>query len=144
MKKLIVFIFLLFFNYAYADVKTLDNDGLNKLLHQGYKKTVVVFWGVYCPYCKALLKTINDNYQYFQKNKFNVIAVSIDKNQKLVNDHLDKVRYCFDVFIDKGDLKQRYNAYYIPVTVIFDKDGHMEDTFPGNKSFNELKSFLED
>ncbi len=144
MKKLIISIFLLFLNFAYADVKVLDNEGLNKLLRQGYNKTVVIFWGVYCPYCKALLKTVSDNYQYFQKNRINVIAVSIDKKQSLVNEYLDKTKYPFNVFIDKGDLRQKYNAYYIPVTVIFDKDGHMEDTFPGNKSFSELKYYLED
>jgi len=144
MKKLLLIIFLLFTTNIFADVKTIDNNGLTKILHQGYNKSIVIFWGVYCPYCKNVLKTINENYQYFQKNKINIVAISIDKKPYFVDEFVKKSKYPFNFYIDKGDLKKQYNAYYIPLTYIFDKNGHMEDSFPGNKPFSELKEYLED
>jgi peroxiredoxin len=146
MKKyvLILLISAFFISTSYADVTYIDESGLNKLLHQGYNKTVLVFWATYCPYCKALLQTINENINYLKKNKINIIAISVDKKPSLVTEFVQKVKYPFNFYIDKGDLKRKFNAYYIPLTAIFDKDGHLEDTFPGNKPFSELKSYLED
>ncbi|MGC8768944.1 TlpA family protein disulfide reductase [Calditerrivibrio sp.] len=146
MKKyvLILLISAFFISTSYADVTYIDESGLNKLLHQGYNKTVLVFWATYCPYCKALLQTINENINYLKKNKINIIAISVDKKPSLVTEFVQKVKYPFNFYIDKGDLKRKFNAYYIPLTAIFDKYGHLEDTFPGNKPFSELKSYLED
>jgi len=48
------------------------------------------------------------------------------------------------LYYDNDKLKIKYHAYYIPLTVIFDKDGHLDDSFPGNKSMTELKTRLED
>ncbi|MGB9731023.1 MULTISPECIES: TlpA family protein disulfide reductase [Calditerrivibrio] len=146
MKKyvLILLISAFFISTSYADVTYIDESGLNKLLHQGYNKTVLVFWATYCPYCKALLQTLNENINYLKKNKINIIAISVDKKPSLVTEFVQKVKYPFNFYIDKGDLKRKFNAYYIPLTAIFDKYGHLEDTFPGNKPFSELKSYLED
>ncbi|MGC8925217.1 MAG: TlpA family protein disulfide reductase [Calditerrivibrio sp.] len=146
MKKyvLILLISAFFISTSYADVTYIDESGLNKLLHQGYNKTVLVFWATYCPYCKALLQTLNENINYLKKNKINIIAISVDKKPSLVTEFVQKVKYPFNFYIDKGDLKRKFNAYYIPLTTIFDKYGHLEDTFPGNKPFSELKSYLED
>lgn len=146
MKKYLLILLLLtfFISPSYAEVKYIDESGLNKLLHQGYNKTVLVFWATYCPYCKALLQTLNENSIYFKRNKINIIAISVDKNPSLVTDFVEKVKYPFNFYIDRGDLKRKFNAYYIPVTAIFDKDGHLEDTFPGNKPFSELKRYLEE
>ncbi|MCX8084270.1 MAG: TlpA family protein disulfide reductase [Calditerrivibrio sp.] len=144
MKKIFLTVLLLISVGLRAEVREIDGHNFSGLLLQGYNKTVVVFWAVYCPYCKALLKTLNENYEYFRTQKINIIAISTDKNPQLVDDFVRKNGFHFNVYIDKGDLKKKYNAYYIPMTVIFDKKGELEDTFPGNKSFDQLKEYLND
>lgn len=140
----LLLIFILPTKVFASPVESIDYARLNKLLTQGQKRTVVVFWGVYCPYCKELLKTINENKAFFDTHKIKVIGISVDNDKKIVNSYAEKAGYYFKLYFDIGNLKRKYNAYFIPMTVIFDKNGEIEDTFPGNKTMYQLKELLKD
>ncbi|MCA1927849.1 MAG: TlpA family protein disulfide reductase [Calditerrivibrio sp.] len=145
MKKLFFLLILILPIQIFAtSVERIDELGFNKLLKQGQSKTVVIFWGVYCPYCKELLKTVNENKDFFNGQNIKVIAVSVDNDKKLVDNYAEKSNYYFKLYFDMGKLKRKYNAYFIPMTVIFDKNGGIEDTFPGNKTIYQLKELLKD
>lgn len=143
-KVLFLLIFILPIKIFATPVESIDEVGFNRLLKQGQTKTLVVFWGVYCPYCKELLKTINENKAFFDMSKIKVIGISVDNDKKLVDSYAEKAGYYFKLYFDIGKLKRKYNAYFIPMTVIFDKNGEMEDTFPGNKTIYQLKELLKD
>lgn len=144
MKKLLIFTFLLFSVTVFAGVQQIDNEKLMAFTKDGNAKTFVVFWATYCPHCKRYLKMINENERYFTEHHIKVIAISTDPSKNLVDDFAKTNHYFFPLYYDDDKLKTKYHAYYIPLTVIFDKDGHLDDSFPGNKSMAELKERFED
>jgi peroxiredoxin len=128
----------------FADVQPIDNGKFMALTKESNFRTLIVFWATYCPHCKRYLKTINENEKYFTEHHIKVIAISTDYSKSLVDDFAKTNHYFFPLYYDNDKLKIKYHAYYIPLTVIFDKDGHLDDSFPGNKSMTELKTRLED
>ncbi|MEF3254320.1 MAG: TlpA family protein disulfide reductase [Deferribacterales bacterium] len=145
MKELSILLLLLVPCFGFSSkLEDIDETKLLNIARSHKGKTLVVFWGVYCPYCKQYLKNINESSSYFSSKDIKVVAISVDYDRQLVKNYALQTNYFFPLYYDAGRLKKKYNAYYIPLTVILDSKGEIEDTFPGNKTMDKLKELLEE
>jgi len=78
------------------DFKGEDQDGniiqLSNILKSG--TTVLIFYrGDWCMYCNIQLKSYQDNIEEFQMRNVNIIAVSVDKMEKVFSMAFSNLRF---------------------------------------------------
>ena len=87
------------------------------------KGNVVILniWATWCKPCIAEFESLEKVKEKFQDRNIKIIAVS-NEDLKLINEFLDKRKYNLKFIKLNGDLSY-FNAYSLPTTVVFDKNG---------------------
>lgn len=104
---------------------------------------LVVFWATWCPHCTRLLPDLTKIYFPESKNKFQILAISLDDEPKELEDFLKDGNYRFSVACDykkwKGDLVQLLDIYATPTMFLIQKD---RTILAKPTTFDELKNEL--
>ncbi len=91
------------------------------------KVNVIIIWGVWCPYCRAILVMLKDIYQEYKGNGLEIIAVSIRESPFKVSLFINALKPDFPVLIDEwAELKESYQLKDVPRIVLLNKDGIIE------------------
>lgn len=100
-----------------------------KALQGEYKAVVVLFWGVWCPYCRELMVTLKNMYDELRQQGLQVIAVSMRESPHKVRLFVSKLKPDFPVLVDEwAELKDSYLIRDVPRVVIMNKDLIVEAT----------------
>jgi thiol-disulfide isomerase/thioredoxin len=88
--------------------------------------TLVLFWASWCPHCAETLPEIEKIYLQNEKSKFEIVAISLDKEK---NEWEEAVKYLNFSWINCCDLKSwdspaavDYNVYATPTMFLLDKN----------------------
>ncbi|MBN2057837.1 MAG: TlpA family protein disulfide reductase [Candidatus Saganbacteria bacterium] len=93
--------------------------------HQG-KLVFLHFWTTWCPPCRSELPTIQQMHNDSDKNKFVVLAVSVDEPQERVKQYVDNEGHTFPVLLDSdGKIARLYGIRAFPTTIIIDRSGRI-------------------
>ena len=100
------------------------------------KGNVVILniWATWCKPCIAEFESLEKVKEKFQDRNIKIIAVS-NEDLKLINKFLDKRKYNLKFIKLNGDLSY-FNAYSLPTTVVFDKNGEETFRLTGGVDFN--------
>ena len=100
------------------------------------KGNVVILniWATWCKPCIAEFESLEKVKEKFQDRNIKIIAVS-NEDLKLINEFLDKRKYNLKFIKLNGDLSY-FNAYSLPTTVVFDKNGEEAFRLTGGVDFN--------
>lgn len=100
------------------------------------KGNVVILniWATWCKPCIAEFESLEKVKEKFQDRNIKIIAVS-NEDLKLINKFLDKRKYNLKFIKLNGDLSY-FNAYSLPTTVVFDKNGEEAFRLTGGVDFN--------
>ena len=100
------------------------------------KGNVVILniWATWCKPCIAEFESLEKVKEKFQDRNIKIIAVS-NEDLKLINEFLDKRKYNLKFIKLNGDLSY-FNAYRLPTTVVFDKNGEEAFRLTGGVDFN--------
>ena len=111
------------------DRPDLDGKVWNKESFKG-KVVLVDFWATWCAPCKKN-KPIEAKIQTkFGGDKFTVLAVSIDEQEKTVRDYLKKNKFNFPVIHDSETTWQNWKVRVVP-SLFLVKDGMIIKTYKG-------------
>lgn len=90
------------------------------------KVVLLNFWTTWCPDCVDEMPLLQEAYAEKQADGLVVLAVDLKEDKAKVQRFVDENGLTFTVLLDrKGEVSDRYNVYYIPHTVIIDRDGEI-------------------
>ncbi|MCP4372419.1 MAG: TlpA family protein disulfide reductase [Deltaproteobacteria bacterium] len=96
--------------------------------HSGeYKATLIIIWGVWCPYCRAIMVALKKDYSRLKAAGMEIVTISIRESPKKVALFINKLAPDFIVLTDEwGDLKDSYQIKDVPRIVILDRDQNVD------------------
>ena len=129
-----------------AKLKTVLLDGKPVALDQYKGKVVMVnFWATWCPTCKAEMPQWQKFYDTYKGKGFELIAVSIDDDEKLLRDVCKERGFTFPVawrYDDKTD-DNFGDIIGTPTLYIVDKTGKVAWMKRGRVTYAQLQEIVE-
>jgi len=111
-----------------------------------YRGTVVLvnFWATWCGPCKAEMPSMEALYQQFEREDFEILAVSIDIDKTPeVNAFIKNYGFTFPVLLDdQFTVNDHYQVRVVPTTVVVDRKGIITHRLLGAKDWNDRDSQL--
>ena len=120
-----------------------QNQKVNLVQVSKGRKTMIVFWATWCPYCREALKEISLMRQEIQDKGIVLILVSVGESKAAVVNYLNVHQYEFDVVLDENSsVSKDYGIAGVPTIFYLDQEGiikSVENEFNGNfeKNFRE-------
>jgi len=112
----------------FPDFQVKDLDG-KPLSISGCKGKVVLidFWATWCGPCVAELPNVLKAYDKYHKDGFEIIGISLDKDQKKLETFIKDKQMTWPQFFDgkgwQNELGQKYGVNSIPATYLLDREG---------------------
>lgn len=136
------------------NLKEVGGEGKNYSLSDFKGKvTLLNLWAAWCNGCKEEMPHFIDLQQSFGKEKFIIVAVSIDRNEEDTVEflsNLEKIagkKVNFLVLIDEEKkIARDYNPFGLPTTYLIDGSGKIAKIFYGSlkeSAINKLKNDVE-
>jgi thiol-disulfide isomerase/thioredoxin len=129
-----------------AKLKTVLLDGKPVTIEQLKGKVVMVnFWATWCPTCKAEMPQWQKFYDAYKDKGFELIAVSIDDDEKELRKVSKERGYNFPVawrYDDKTD-DNFGDVIATPTLYIVDKSGKVAWTKRGRVTYSQLQEVVE-
>ncbi|MDP6478058.1 MAG: TlpA disulfide reductase family protein [Nitrospinaceae bacterium] len=106
------------------DLPTL-NGGKIKLSDYRGKVLFINFWATWCATCKVEMPSMEKLYQRFREYDFEMLTISVDKDQSLIAPFVKKYNLTFPVLLDPDSevAKKDYKTTGVPETFVVDKNG---------------------
>ena len=107
-----------------------------------YEGNVIILniWATWCKPCIAEFESLEKVREKFKDKNIKIVAVS-NEDLKLINSFLDKRKFDLEFIKLNGDLSY-FNAYSLPTTVVFDKNGNESFRLTRRVDFN-TNNFIE-
>jgi peroxiredoxin len=104
----------------------------------GGKLLVLNFWASWCAPCMEETPTLDAFERKFAKQGVVVLGVSIDSDEKLYREFLNRFHVNYDTWLDpqsEGGLAARYGTFQIPETYIINGSGRVVMKVPFPQDF---------
>ncbi len=102
----------------------------------GGKLLVLNFWASWCPPCVEETPSLNAFQQQMKPDGVVVLAVSIDANEKLYHQFIDRYKVTFDTARDpESNISASYGTFQIPESYIIDKSGRVREKIISNMNW---------
>lgn len=95
-------------------------------LHDYRGKVVFInFWATWCGTCEVEMPSMEKLYQRFKDDGFEMLTISIDKDQSLIEPFMKKYGLTFPVLLDPESTvaKKDYKTTGVPETFIVNREG---------------------
>ncbi len=116
-----------------SDFSATDLDG-NGITLQDYRGKVVLlnFWEIGCGFCREEIPNIKKVYNTYKSKGFDVIGVSLDKDEVLLRNYLNEngIRWK-QIYSEKGDegpLVKKFKITSLPTPWLIDRNGILIST----------------
>ncbi|CAI2718797.1 peroxiredoxin family protein [Nitrospina watsonii] len=106
------------------ELTTLNGGKISLKDYRG-KVVFINFWATWCATCKVEMPSMQRVYDKFKDRGFEMLTISVDKDQKLIQPFMDKYNLTFPVLLDPEETiaKQVYKTTGVPETFIVSKNG---------------------
>lgn len=109
--------------------------------------TLILFWATWCGHCQLTIPTFAEAQQLFDAASVDIIAISLDKDKKELNEFLSKNPFPWNIACDykSWDGKQviDYSVYATPIMYLVDKDLNIvAKPYDEQRLFRELEKIL--
>lgn len=106
------------------ELPTLAGGKINLQDYRG-KVVFINFWATWCATCKEEMPSMQKVYDRFKDQGLEMLTISVDKDQSLIQPFMDKYQLTFPVLLDPDSevAKKDYKTTGVPETFIVDKRG---------------------
>lgn len=109
------------------------------------KGVMLNFWATYCPPCEAEMPFMENLYPEYEDKGIEIVAVSLDSTQLVVDRFIDKYDLTFPIPYDKkGEVTDLYKIGPMPTTFFINPDGTINDVTEGGLTLEKLEGHLQD
>ncbi|MDQ6994326.1 MAG: TlpA disulfide reductase family protein [Mariprofundaceae bacterium] len=106
-----------------VDFSLPDLQGNMQSLPKGHVM-LVNFWATWCPPCRKEMPSMIQLYQQYESQGLKIIAVSVDRDSKQLQDFVHEYQVPFDVRHDVDSaISTQYGVFRYPETFLVDKHG---------------------
>lgn len=115
---------------------------IHKLSDYRGKVVLINFWASWCPPCIIEMPSLAAAHKKLKDKGFEVLAINLDENEKVVHELVKKYELPFKIFLDpQGKAAQAYLVYGLPYTIILDRDGKIRFKAFGGHEWDQGKEF---
>lgn len=109
------------------------------------KGVMLNFWGTWCKPCEKEMPYMQELYPEYKEKGVEIVAVSLDSTELVVDRFIDKYDLTFPIPHDKtGEVRDLYKIGPIPSTVFINPDGVIEESVLGALTLEKLEGYLQD
>lgn len=109
------------------------------------KGVMLNFWATYCKPCEAEMPYMEKLYPEYSEKGVEIVAVSLDATQLVVNRFIDRYDLTFPVPHDtRGQVMDLYKVGPIPSTFFINPDGTINEIVEGALTLKTLEGHLQD
>lgn len=109
------------------------------------KGVMLNFWATWCKPCESEMPYMQELYPEYKEKGIEIVAVSLDGTELVVDRFIDKYDLTFPVPHDKtGEITDLYKVGPIPSTFFINPDGEIEEIVNGALSLESLEGYLND
>lgn len=122
------------------DANDTDSIQLSDLKGKG---VMINFWATYCEPCKVEMPYMEELYPEYKDKGVEIVAVSLDATQLVIDNFLDEYDLTFPVVHDtKSQVLDQYSVGPLPSTFFINPDGEVEEIVEGALTLDKLESHL--
>jgi len=100
--------------------------------YKNKKAVVLIFWTTWCPYCRAALKSLQEDLKSLNEMGVELLAINVGESENTVSSFVESSRFTFQVLLDKdSNVADHYNLFGVPTYLIINKSGQI--VFTGNR-----------
>lgn len=105
-------------------IPTLTGGNIKLSDYRG-KVVFINFWATWCATCKVEMPSMEKLYQRFKDQGFEMLTVSVDKDQALIQPFMKEYNLSFPVLLDPESqvAKRKYKTTGVPETFIVNREG---------------------
>lgn len=103
------------------------------------------FWGTWCKPCEDEMPYMQALYPEYKEKGIEIIAVSLDSTELVVNRFIDKYDLTFPIPHDKtGEVRDLYKIGPIPSSIFINPDGKIQRVVNGALSLESLETYFKE
>lgn len=109
------------------------------------KGIMLNFWGTWCKPCEEEMPYMQELYPVYKEKGVEIIAVSLDSTELVVDRFIDKYDLTFPIPHDKtGEVRDLYKIGPIPSSIFINPDGKIHRVVNGALSLESLESYFKE
>lgn len=122
-------------NYDAETIQLSDYEGKGVMLN---------FWATWCKPCEAEMPYMQELYPKYKDKGVEIVAVSLDGTELVVDRFIDKYDLTFAIPHDKTEeIRDLYKVGPIPSTFFINPDGEIEEVVNGALTLERLDGYLQ-
>jgi len=114
------------------DISLQINQGKLRLSDLRGKVVYLDFWASWCVPCRKSFPWMNEMHRRYSKDGLKIIAVNLDKDEKLASQFLADYPASFTIAYDpEGSSAEKFHVQAMPSSFLIDKQGKLHKTHLG-------------
>lgn len=137
-------VWLLFFSVSVggetlSDIEVLDLSGETVQTADFFGQYVIFdIWATWCPPCVVAMKDYQSNWEVFEQEQINLVAISVDDGSATVKDFIKKHAISFTVLHDLQNAVSQWQIRALPTMIVVAPDGTILLRKKGYASFQDF------
>ncbi len=127
-------------------LERLDAEGETLELNELQGKGVMInFWATYCEPCKEEMPFMDQLYQEYKDQGIEIVAVSVDSNEFVINNFYNRLGLTFPSVHDKNStVMDAYQIVPLPTSYFLNPDGTINRVVKGPLTLERLEGYLQE
>ncbi|GAB3057781.1 thiol-disulfide oxidoreductase ResA [Virgibacillus ainsalahensis] len=109
------------------------------------KGVMLNFWGTWCEPCKDEMPYMQDLYPEYKDKGIEIVAVSLDATELVINRFIDNYDLTFPVPHDTtGEVMDLYKVGPLPTTFFISPEGEITEVIEGGLTLDSIEGYLQE